>query len=72
MTAVAKRNVRDLGPVIDLVRLTNPTRTDLLVELSELHDHVCRGATDCRICQASLPCERLLIKAFVGRWECRA
>ena len=72
MAAVAaKRNVRDLEPVIDLVRQTAPERTDVVDGLSYLHERVCRYATDCRLCQASLPCERLLVRAFTGRWECR-
>lgn len=72
MAAVAlKRNVRDLGPVIDLVRQTAPERSDLIIGLSDLRDRVCRYAVDCRLCQASLPCERLLRRAFSDRWECR-
>ncbi len=72
MAAVAlKRNVRDLGPVIDLVRQTSPNRTDLVAGLSDLHDRVCRYAVDCRLCHASVPCERLLRRAFSDRWECR-
>jgi len=70
-TTASKRNVRDLGSVIDLVRLTEPERTDLVAGLSELRDRVCCHATDCRLCQASLSCERLLIKAFAAQWECR-
>ena len=69
--AIPKRNVRDLGPVIDLVRQTEPSRTDVVAGLTELHERVCRHATDCRLCQASLSCESLLVKAFAGNWGCR-
>ena len=67
-----QRNVRDLDPVIDLVRQTAPERTDVIAQLSDLRDRVCPKAMDCRLCHASVPCERLLVRAFAGNWgrEC--
>lgn len=70
--AALKRNVRDLGSVIDLVQLIAPERIDVVDGLSHLHEQVCHHATDCRLCQASLPCESLLIRAFAGQWGCRS
>lgn len=72
VSAVRERiNVRDLKSVIDLVQVTKPERLDLIAGLSHLHKNVCRHATDCRLCQAALPCERLLRAAFIGQWDCR-
>ncbi|WP_448192520.1 hypothetical protein [Azospirillum sp. sgz301742] len=72
MAATAlKRNVRDLGSVIDLVQLTEPGRTDVVAGLSELRERVCCHATDCRMCRASVSCESLLVRAFAGNWGCQ-
>jgi len=74
--ATRKRNVRDLESVIDLVQasdgLPHPEKHELVHQMAELRTQVCCNATDCRLCRATQTCERLLVRAFAGRWECRA
>ena len=70
MRRAPKRNVRDLEPVIEFVHQTAPDRTDIIAELSNLRDRICRHATDCRFCHAATPCESLLVRAFAGNWGC--